>query len=100
MAYFFFSKTKIVISIFDFRFKKEYVGSYLATFMWHRMCESMKVDPFDQILQDIATHYDSERWRSLAAAEGLKMESTEKKQKRILLKGVDLVSKLPYVLQS
>ena len=68
------------------------LGGYLAKFMWLRRCTTMKTDPFDQILADIAEFYNPEEWKTYADADVFKKCSTEKKQRAALRKGIDLVS--------
>ena len=68
------------------------LGSYLALFMWTRICKINGVDPFQKILSDIAEFYDPNEWRDFADAELFVQATTERKHRQALKKGVDLVS--------
>ena len=68
------------------------LGGYLAQFMWKRNCTIMGVDPFDQILADIATYYNPDDWRSCAEANIFQSCTTERKQRVAQRRGVNLVS--------
>ena len=68
------------------------LGGYLAQFVWTRNNKIRGADPFEQILADIATLYNPEGWRSYADAAIFKAASTERKNRKLLRRGVDLVS--------
>ena len=67
------------------------LGTYLALFMWMRLCKIENVDPFDKILSDIAKYYDPNEWRDYADAEIFHQASTERKHRQALRTGVKLV---------
>ena len=73
------------------RYKKEFLGGYLAHFSYLRRCTILKVDPFTQILEDIALYYNLEEWRSFGDAAESYRVSTEMKQRMSFRKGVDMV---------
>ena len=68
------------------------LGGYLAQFVWMRNNKIRGVDPFEQILADVATFYNPEGWRSYADAAIFKTASTERKNRKMLRRGLDLVS--------
>ena len=74
------------------------LGGYLAHFMWKRLCVINGMDPFLQILADIAKHYNANEWRTWAEASIFTSCSTEKKQRLARRKGVNLVSWLMIAL--
>ena len=53
----------------------------------------MNVDPFEQMLSDIATFYDPNEWRSFAEANVFNSCTTERKHRLACRKGVNLVSR-------
>ena len=67
------------------------LGFYLAQFSWRRLCIIRGVDPFDQILADIAEFYNPDEWRSFGDVIESPTVTTEKKQRLAFRKGVDLV---------
>ena len=67
------------------------LGGYLAQFMWKRRCTIMKADPFEQILADIATYYNPNDWRNFSGSDMFNSCTTERKQRHVLRKGVNLV---------
>ena len=84
------SKTDLHISLF--RYRKQCLGGYLAYVMWNRRVTILKADPFDQILRDISKFYDPNEWRSCGETDIFNLCSTERKQRHMLRKGVNLVS--------
>ena len=73
------------------------LGGYLAQFSWLRRCKILGVDPFAQILSDIATLYNPTEWRSYGdAAESFRV-TTEKQQRIAFRKGVNMVRIQPLV---
>ena len=72
-------------------YRREFLGTYLAEFMWRRRVKISGNDPFDAILSDIATYYDSNEWRNYADACIYTTATTEKKQRKAYRQGVDLV---------
>jgi hypothetical protein len=60
--------------------------------MWRKRCDDLGIDLFDAILADVATHYDPDSWKSYGEGEGEELESTAKKQRKQMKKGIELVS--------
>ena len=73
-----------------FSYQRSHLGGYLVAFMWKRKCKIEGVDPFSQILRDMGEYYNSQDWIAFAQKCGI-IASTEKKARKLLMKGADLV---------
>ena len=66
--------------------------------MWRRRVKIAGDDPFDAILSDIATYYDSDEWRNYADGCIYARATTEKKQRKANHQGVNLVGIQPALI--
>ena len=78
-------------TLFICRYRREFIGLYLAEFMWRRRVKISGRDAFQAILEDIASFYDSEAWRDRSDLGVLTQATTERKQRIALRQGIDLV---------
>ena len=88
----------IILIHISISYRKVFLGTYLAEFMWRRRVKIMGKDPFDQILADIATYYDSNEWRNYADGCIYASATTEKKQRKMFHQGVNLVGVPPLLI--
>ena len=66
--------------------------------MWRRRVKIAGDNPFDAILSDIATYYDSDEWRNYADCCIYARATTEKKQRKANHQGVNLVGIQPALI--
>ena len=59
--------------------------------MWRRLCKLNGQDLFSQILTDIAKYYEPDHWKSFGVEADMIIATTEKKQRKCLRTGIDMV---------